>query len=115
MTHVTLLVLRKYAIIVKHIVEDFNWLRNHFTIMSSLLSLFSVEQIFTYAEDLEIDIPQLWKYMAELMGPTAFGGNLDLNELIFQLVLKYVSKNKAAKLFAQILQTATNESVCSVL
>jgi len=83
--------------------------------MSSLLFLFSVEQIFEFAEDLEIDIPQLWKYVAELMGPTAFDGNLDLNELIFQLVLKYVSKNKAARLFAQILQTATNESVCSVL
>lgn len=48
------------------------------------------------------------------MGPTAFDGNLDLDELFFQRVLKYVSKNKAAKLFAHMLQTATNESVSSI-
>jgi len=48
------------------------------------------------------------------MGPTAFDGNLDLDELFSQRVLKYVSKNKAAKLFAHMLQTATNESVSSV-
>ena len=66
-----------------------------------------------FAEELEIDIPQLWKYIAEFIGPTAFHGNLDLDAL-FQLVLKYVSKNKAAKFFAHMLQTATNESVSSV-
>ena len=75
---------------------------------------FSVEQIFKYAEDLEIDIPQLWKYIAELMGRTAFDGNLDLDELFFKRVLTYVSKNKAAKLFAHLLQAATNELVSSV-
>ena len=48
------------------------------------------------------------------MGPTAFDGNLDLDELFFQRVLKYVSKNKAAKLFAHLLDSATNESVSSV-
>ena len=48
------------------------------------------------------------------MGRTAFDGNLDLDELFFQRVLKYVSKNKAAKLFAHVLQTATNELVSSV-
>ena len=47
------------------------------------------------------------------MGPTAFHGILNL-DLVFQLVLKYVSKIKAAKLFAHMLQTATDESVCSV-
>lgn len=88
--------------------------RIHFALIISLCSLFSVEQIFRFAEDLEIDIPQLWKYIAELMGPTAFDGNLDLDELFFKRVLNHVSKNKAAKLFAHLLQTATNESVSSV-
>ena len=45
------------------------------------------------------------------MGPTAFDGNLNLNELFNNCVLKYVSKNKAAKLFAYMLQTATNDTV----
>ena len=48
------------------------------------------------------------------MGRTAFDGNLDLDELFSQRVLKYVSKNKAAKFFAYLLQTATNELVSSV-
>ena len=69
-----------------------------------------LDQIFEYAEDIEIDIPQLWKYLGELMGPTAFDGNLNLDEL-FKCVLKYVSKHKAAKLFACMLQTATNDTV----
>ena len=49
------------------------------------------------------------------MGPTAFHGNLDLDELFFQWVLKYVSKYKAAKFFAHMLEAATNESVSWVV
>ena len=59
---------------------------------------------------MEIDLPQLWKYLGELMGPTAFDGNLNLDEL-FKCVLKYVSKPKAAKLFAYMLQSATSDTV----
>ena len=44
------------------------------------------------------------------MGPTAFDGNLNLDEL-FKCVLKYVSKPKAAKLFAYMLQSATSDTV----
>ena len=59
---------------------------------------------------MEIDLPQLWKYLGQLMGPTAFDGNLNLDEL-FKCVLKYVSKPKAAKLFAYMLQAATSDTV----
>ena len=77
-----------------------------------LLCLFScsLEQVLEYAEDIEIDIPQLCNYLGELLGPTAFDGNIDLNEL-FKCILKYVTKHKAAKLFAYMLQTATNDMV----
>ena len=71
---------------------------------------FRLEQFLEYAEDIEIDIPQLWKYLGELLGPTAFDGNIDLNEL-FKCILKYVSKHKATKLFAYMLQTATIDTV----
>ena len=70
----------------------------------------SLEQFLEYAEDIEIDIPQLWNYLGELLGPTAFDRNIDLNEL-FKCILKYVTKHKAAKLFAYMLQTATNDTV----
>ena len=49
------------------------------------------------------------------MGPTAFDGNLDLDELFNQRVLKYVSKYKAAKFFTHLLQTATSESVSLIV
>ncbi|KAL9970594.1 hypothetical protein ACROYT_G022998 [Oculina patagonica] len=86
----------------------------HFLLRDGVLTaeqyLDGIDGIFKNAEEDEIDIPQLWKYLSELMGPTAFDGNLDLDELFFQRVLKYVSKYKAAKFFAHMLQAATNES-----
>ena len=66
--------------------------------------------MFGFAEDMEIDLPHLWKYLGELMGPTAFDGNLNLDEL-FQCVLRHVSKRKAAKLFAYMLPSATRGMV----
>ena len=71
---------------------------------------FRLEQLIEYAEYIETDIPQLWNYLGELLGPTAFDGYIDLNEL-FKFILKYVSKHKAAKLFAYMLQTATIDTV----
>ena len=72
--------------------------------------VFRLAQIFEFAEDIAIDLPQLWKYLGEQMGPTAFDGNINLDEL-FKCVLKYVSKRKAAKLFAYMLQSATSDTV----
>ncbi|XP_068754239.1 eukaryotic translation initiation factor 4 gamma 1-like isoform X3 [Montipora capricornis] len=81
----------------------------HFLMRDGVLTaqhyLNGLESIFAVAEDTEIDIPQLWKYLGELMGPTAFDGNLGLDEL-FKGVFKYVSKHKAARLFACILQSS---------
>ena len=83
---------------------------NVFLINFMCLFSFRLEQVLEYAEDIEIDIPQLWNYLGELLGPTAFDGNIDLKEF-FKCVLKYVPKHKAAKLFAYMLQTATNDTV----
>ena len=83
---------------------------NIFLINFMCLFSFRLEQVLEYAEDIEIDIPQLWNYLGELLGPTAFDGNIDLKEF-FKCILKYVSKLKAAKLFAYMLQTATNDTV----
>ena len=66
------------------------------------------------AEDLEVDIPLLWKYLAEIMGPTAFDGNLNLDKLFLDCVLKHVSKRKGAKLFAHLLEIAANDTVSAV-
>ena len=78
---------------------------NHTVRYQNIFFVCRLESIFAVAEDTEIDIPQLWKYLGELMGPTAFDGNLGLDEL-FKCVFKYVSKHKAARLFACILQSS---------
>lgn len=79
-------------------------------IISSILFCFRLDEIFQLAEDIEIDIPQLWNYLGELMGPSAFAGNLNLDEL-FNRVFNCVSKHKAAKLFVYMLQSATSDKV----
>ncbi|CAH3173904.1 unnamed protein product, partial [Porites evermanni] len=85
----------------------------HFLLRDGVLTaqqyLQGLEQVLEYAEDIEIDIPQLWNYLGELLGPTAFDGNIDLNEFS-KCILKYVPKHKAAKLFAYMLQTAISDT-----
>ena len=66
--------------------------------------LLRLNSVFEVAEDTEIDIPQLWKYLGELMGPSAFDGNLGL-DVLFECVFKHVQKHKAARLFACMLQS----------
>ena len=74
---------------------------------------FRVEQFLEYAEDIKIGIPQLWKHLRELLGQTAFDGNINLN-LLFKFIRRYVSKHKAAKLVTYMLQTATIDTVSSL-
>ncbi|PFX24037.1 Eukaryotic translation initiation factor 4 gamma 1 [Stylophora pistillata] len=86
----------------------------HFLFRDGVLTneqyLAGVEPIMECAEDLEVDIPLLWKYLAEIMGPTAFDGNLNLDKLFLDCVLKHVSKRKGAKLFAHLLEIAANDT-----
>ncbi|XP_027039827.1 eukaryotic translation initiation factor 4 gamma 3-like isoform X3 [Pocillopora damicornis] len=86
----------------------------HFLLRDGVLTneqyLTGVEPIMKSAEDLEVDVPLLWKYLAEMMGQSAFDGNLNLDKLLLECVLKYVSKQKAAKLFFHLLETAANDT-----
>ncbi|XP_015747286.1 PREDICTED: eukaryotic translation initiation factor 4 gamma 1-like [Acropora digitifera] len=80
----------------------FSHLKN---ILMGMFSEFALlNSVFEVAEDTEIDIPQLWKYLGELMGPSAFDGNLSL-VVLFECVFKHVQKHKAARLFAYMLQS----------
>ena len=67
-------------------------------------SLLRLNSVFEVAEDTEIDIPQLWKYLGELMGSSAFDGNLGL-DVLFKCVFNHVQKHKAARLFACMIQS----------
>ncbi|KAK2557679.1 Eukaryotic translation initiation factor 4 gamma 1 [Acropora cervicornis] len=80
----------------------------HFLLRDGVLTsqqyLDGLNSVFEVAEDTEIDIPQLWKYLGELMGPSAFDGNLEL-DVLFKCLFKHVQKHKAARLFACMLQS----------
>ncbi|XP_044171026.1 eukaryotic translation initiation factor 4 gamma 3-like isoform X2 [Acropora millepora] len=80
----------------------------HFLLRDGVLTsqeyLDGLNSVFEVAEDTEIDIPQLWKYLGELMGPSAFDGNLGL-DVVFKCVFQHVQKHKAARLFACMLQS----------
>ena len=92
--------------------EDEGFFSSHISNCLSFYGLFlRVEPIMECAEELEVDIPLLWKYLAEMMGQSAFDGNLNLDKLLLDCVLKYVSKQKAAKLFFHLLETAANDTV----
>lgn len=92
--------------------EDEGFFSSNISNCLSLYGLFlRVEPIMECAEELEVDIPLLWKYLAEMMGQSAFDGNLNLDKLLLDCVLKYVSKQKAAKLFFHLLETAANDTV----
>ncbi|XP_067048900.1 eukaryotic translation initiation factor 4 gamma 1-like isoform X2 [Acropora muricata] len=80
----------------------------HFLLRDGVLTsqqyLDGLDSVFEVAEDTEIDTPQLWKYLGELMGPSAFDGSLGL-DVLFKCVFKHVQKHKAARLFACMLQS----------
>ncbi|XP_067049719.1 eukaryotic translation initiation factor 4 gamma 1-like isoform X3 [Acropora muricata] len=80
----------------------------HFLLRDGVLTsqqyLDGLNSVFEVAEDTEIDIPQLWKYLGELMGPSAFDGNLGL-DVLFKCVFNHVQRHKAARLFAYMLQS----------
>ena len=81
--------------------------------MFGLCFIYRLDQIFKFAEDIEIDVPRLWKFLGELMGPTAFDGSINLDDF-FKCALKYVSRDKAAKLFAHMQQAAINDTVSCI-
>ena len=79
-----------------------------------LFTIVRIQEIFEFAEEMEIDIPHVWKYLGEIIGSTAFDGVLPLQS-VNQLASRFVTKKlNGAKLFAQILNTAVDLSVGSV-
>lgn len=70
-----------------------------------------LKQLLECAEDMEIDIPHVWKYFGELIGPLILDNVLSLQLLSDCIVSLILNKTKQAKLIAEILLNASKESV----
>ncbi|XP_020914522.1 eukaryotic translation initiation factor 4 gamma 1 [Exaiptasia diaphana] len=69
-----------------------------------------LKQLLEFAEDMEIDIPHVWKYFGELIGPLILDNVLSLHLLSDCIVSLIQDKTKQAKLLAEILLNASKES-----
>ncbi|KAG8444977.1 hypothetical protein GDO86_009936 [Hymenochirus boettgeri] len=62
-----------------------------------------VLEVLEVAEDMEIDIPHIWLYLAELISPVLLEGGIPMGELFRELTKPLVPIGKAGTLLAEIL------------
>ncbi|KAM9315869.1 eukaryotic translation initiation factor 4 gamma 1 isoform 1-T2 [Gastrophryne carolinensis] len=62
-----------------------------------------VSEVLEVAEDMEIDIPHIWLYLAELISPVLLEGGIPMGELFRELMKPLVPIGKAGVLIAEIL------------
>ncbi|KAM5164385.1 eukaryotic translation initiation factor 4 gamma 1 isoform 1-T1 [Mantella aurantiaca] len=62
-----------------------------------------VLEVLEVAEDMEIDIPHIWLYLAELISPVLIEGGIPMEELFRELTKPLVPVGKAGILLAEIL------------
>ncbi|XP_078791297.1 eukaryotic translation initiation factor 4 gamma 1a isoform X4 [Oryzias latipes] len=63
-----------------------------------------LEEILEAAEDMAIDIPHIWLYLAELITPMLHEGGIPMGQLFREISKPLVPLGKAGVLLAQILQ-----------
>lgn len=62
-------------------------------------------EVLEYAEDMEVDIPMIWKYMGELIGPMVQDGSVPLS-FLKEVAEPIKQCNKAGMLVAEVLHAA---------
>ncbi|XP_043926739.1 eukaryotic translation initiation factor 4 gamma 1-like [Protopterus annectens] len=62
-----------------------------------------IREILEVAEDMEIDIPHIWQYLAELITPLLHEGGIPMGELFREVAKPLVSIGKAAVLLVEVL------------
>lgn len=73
----------------------------------------SLTEVIQYAEDMEIDIPKIWQYFGELIGPMVQDGSVPLN-FLRKAAEPLKENNKAGLLVAEVLHAASHREVCFV-
>ena len=74
-----------------------------------LFMCFSMKEVLEIAEDMEIDIPRIWEYLAEAIAPLV-GGEIPLN-FVRTLCNPLKGSRKTGKLVAHILNEAVAKHV----
>ncbi|XP_064599552.1 eukaryotic translation initiation factor 4 gamma 1-like isoform X2 [Liolophura sinensis] len=64
-------------------------------------------KVLEYAEDMEIDIPKIWTYLGELIGPMVQDGSVPLN-FLKQVCDPLKQSNKAGVLVSEVLHDAAH-------
>jgi len=75
-----------------------------------LILYFRLHEILQYAEDMEIDIPKIWKYFGELISPMIQQGSVNMS-LLKHAVEPLEASNKSEVLLEEILHDASNRVV----
>jgi len=74
-----------------------------------------MKEVFACAEDTEIDVPRIWQYLAEVIGPMIKDdGALPLN-FFFRATESVRLSRKVSHLIADVLLFAASQLVCCTL
>lgn len=79
-------------------------------IQLDFLFLNSLNTVLGYAEDMEIDIPKIWQYFGELLGPMVQDGSVPLS-FLKEACQPLKESGKAGILMAEILHDASDREV----
>ena len=71
---------------------------------------FRLNTVLGYAEDMEIDIPKIWQYLGELIGPMVQDGSLPLS-FLKEACQPLKDSDKSGILVAEILHEASDREV----
>ena len=73
-------------------------------------TLYRLNELLEFSEDLECDLPKFWDYIAEVLAPPVVGGGLPLADLK-QTHDHVLQSGKMGKLVAKTLQKCTTLEV----
>ena len=76
----------------------------------NILCIFRLNSALSYAEDMEIDIPKIWQYFGELIGPMVQDGSVPLS-FLKEACQPLKESGKAGILVAEILHDASDREV----
>ena len=73
------------------------------------LNSFRLKEVLMCADDIEPDVPKVWRYMGELVGPVLSSSALSLS--LLKDSIKLVDY-KASKLLSELLNVVVETKVC---
>uniref|UniRef100_A0AAY4E877 Eukaryotic translation initiation factor 4 gamma n=1 Tax=Denticeps clupeoides TaxID=299321 RepID=A0AAY4E877_9TELE len=92
-------------------------LSSHSWLLISFLTL-RLQEILEVAEDMAIDIPHIWRYLAEIISPMLHEGGIPMGQLFREVAKTLMPLGKAGVLLAEIFhllcQGMSHKKVCAM-